>query len=75
VDVDPTWAKRRCACLSEKRALSIGASITGPDTSPTPSSTIERTIETGSSPWIFAWTVVSFTVVLSCVIYLSTVSF
>jgi hypothetical protein len=36
---------------------------------------IERTIETGSSPWLFAFAALSFAVVLACVIYLSTISF
>jgi hypothetical protein len=40
-----------------------------------PTTQTERTIETGSSPWIFAWAAISFVVVLACVTYLSTVSF
>lgn len=35
----------------------------------------ERSIESGSSPWIFAGAALSFVIVLACVIYLSSVSF
>jgi hypothetical protein len=40
-----------------------------------PAAQIERTIEVGSSPWVFVWASISFAAVLAGVSYLSSISF